>query len=191
MVLDNAGHTSMSRPAEATVPVPLVTIDSPAEGSGVRDQVVISSAVDPEHPTHVVTIERQVEGAAGWTPIGTDDTSPVYTAFDSLASLDLAAGTPVHYRAVLHDPDGTTATSAVRTAAGGGQRPCAVATLHYFRPAATTTSDAAVLGPAHVGRRGRPGGAGADRLGPPVAGDPRRRAAGRSTTSRWWTTPSR
>jgi hypothetical protein len=134
-VLDNAGHTSMSRQAEATVPLPLVTIDSPAEGSGVRDQVVISSSVDPEHPTHVVTIERQVEGASGWTPVGTDSTSPVYTAFDSLASLDLAAGTPVHYRAVLHDPDGTTATSAVRTLRAAGNVPAPVATLHYFRPA--------------------------------------------------------
>ena len=134
-VLDNAGHTSMGRPTEATVPVPLVTIDSPAEGSGVRDQVVISSSVDPEHPTHVVTIERQVEGASGWTPVGTDSTSPVYTAFDSLASLNLAAGTPVHYRAVLHDPDGTTATSAVRTLRAAGNVPAPVATLHYFRPA--------------------------------------------------------
>ena len=65
--------------------------------------------------------ERSVAGGA-WTPIGTDSTSPVYTVFDDLTPLALAAGTAVQYRAILAEPDGTTVTSAVRSVRFAGPR---------------------------------------------------------------------
>ena len=135
VVLDNAGHTRPSETVSTAVPSPLVSIEAPREGSGVRDLVEVRATVDPEKATHVVTIERQVDGESGWTPVGTDSSSPVYTAVDSLGSLNLAKGTLVHYRAVLHDPDGTTATSATRTVRSAGNTPATMATLHYYRPA--------------------------------------------------------
>ncbi len=133
-VLDNGGHTRLSGTRSTTVPAPVVTITNPAEGSGVRDLVTVQATVDPEKASHVVRIERQVDGEAGWTPVGTDSTSPVYTAVDSLASLNLAVGTLVHYRAVLQAADGATAVSATRTVRSAGNVPATTATLHYFRP---------------------------------------------------------
>ena len=58
----------------------------------------------------------------------------MYTVFDDLAPLNLAAGTMVQYRAILTEPDGTTATSAVRTVRFAGPE-ATLARLHYFRPA--------------------------------------------------------
>ena len=72
--------------------------------------------------------------------------SPVYTVFDDLTPLALAAGTAVQYRAILAEPDGTTVTSAVRSVRFAGP-PATMARLHYFRPA----GDYDRLGPAHVG----------------------------------------
>ena len=47
-----------------------------------------------------MTLERSIAGGA-WTAIGTDDSSPTYTAIDDLTALGLAEGTKVSYRAVL------------------------------------------------------------------------------------------
>jgi hypothetical protein len=135
VVLDNAGHTRQSGVAKSSVPAPKVTIDAPAEGSGVRDLVTVQATVDPEKASHVVRIERQIDGESGWTTVGTDSSSPVYTAVDSLASLNLAVGTLVHYRAVLQAADGATAVSATRTVRSAGNVPATMATLHYYRPA--------------------------------------------------------
>jgi alpha-amylase len=132
VVLDNRGHSSTSAPGSAVVPAPLVTIEVPAEGSGVRGTVEVRAVVDPERATHVVSFERRIAGGA-WTPVGSDSTSPVYTVFDQLPA-DLALDTVIEYRAILHEPDGTTATSAVRRVRAAGP-PAAIATLHYFRPA--------------------------------------------------------
>lgn len=133
VVADNGGHTATSGVRGATVPAPLVTIEAPREGGGVRGRVEVRAVADPERASHVVAFERSVAGGA-WTPIGTDDSSPVYTAFDDLGSLDLAPGTQIRYRAKLTEPDGTTSTSAVRTVRAAGP-PRTLATLHYFRPA--------------------------------------------------------
>jgi alpha-amylase len=88
--------------------------------------------VDPEKPSHVVTFERRL-GDGDWTTVGTDSSSPVYTAFDALPTT-IAPDTPIAYRATVTDPDGTTATSAVRTVRYAGP-PVTTAHLWYYRPA--------------------------------------------------------
>jgi glycosidase len=132
-VLDNGRHTRTSQIRDTTVPAPVLTVETPDEGSSVRGTVEVRVVADPERATHVVGFERRV-GDGEWTPIGSDDSSPVYTVFDDLTPLGLAAGTVVAYRATLTEPDGTTVTSDVRTVRVAGP-PATLATLHYFRPA--------------------------------------------------------
>ncbi len=136
-VLDNAGHTRSADARSTRVPAPLITIEAPLEGRNVRGTVEVRAVADPERATHVVRFERSVAGGA-WTPIGTDSSSPVYTVFDNLTPLALAAGTVVQYRAILAEPDGTTSTSAVRSVRFAGP-PATMARLHYFRPAGDYT----------------------------------------------------
>ncbi|MCY1138079.1 alpha-amylase family glycosyl hydrolase [Actinoplanes sp. Pm04-4] len=134
VVLDNAGHSRTSASRSAKVPPPALTIEAPAEGANVRGQVEVRAVADPERASHVVRFERSVAGGA-WTTIGRDSSSPAYTVFDDLSSLNLAAGTQIRYRAVLSDPH---VVSAVRTVRYAGP-PQAVATVHYFRPAGDYT----------------------------------------------------
>ncbi len=133
VVLDNGRHTATSEPQSTAVPAPLVTIEAPREGSGARGTVEVRAVADPERATHVVRFERSVAGGA-WAPIGSDDTSPVYTVFDDLTPLELAENTEVQYRAILTTQNGTTVTSAVRTIRAAGPTPATMATLRYFRP---------------------------------------------------------
>jgi alpha-amylase len=129
VVLDNRRHTATSAARSTAVPKPVLTIESPTTGSNVR-KVEVRAVVDPERASHVVAFERRIADGP-WTPIGTDSSSPVYTAFDDLTPLGLAAGTPVTYRATLTTEPGV--SSEVSVVAAG---PAAtVATLHYFRPA--------------------------------------------------------
>jgi alpha-amylase len=137
VVLDNRGHTRSSGARETTVPAPVVTIEAPAEGAKVRGTVQVRATVDPERATHVVSFERSVAGGA-WTPIGSDDSSPAYVVFDDISGLALATGTEIRYRAILTEPDGTTATSAVRTVEQAPP-PVTTAVLWYFRPAGDYT----------------------------------------------------
>jgi alpha-amylase len=132
VVLDNGQHTATSNAQSTVAPEPLIRIEAPNEGSKVHDTVEVRAVADPELPTHVVRFERSVAGAP-WTPIGTDDSSPVYTVFDDLAPLELAAGTAIAYRAILTTANGTEVTSAVRTVEAA--EPVTVAILRYFRPA--------------------------------------------------------
>jgi hypothetical protein len=131
VVLDNDGNERASGPRRATVPLPALTIEVPAEGGGVRGTVEVRAVADPERASHVVRIDRRVAGGA-WTPVGTDSSSPVYTVFDDLAPLNLAAGTTVEYRAVLTSGPAQV-TSATRTVRYAGP-PANTATLWYFRP---------------------------------------------------------
>jgi alpha-amylase len=133
VVLDNAGHSRKSAARSALVPKPLVTIEAPAEGSKVRGAFDVRAVVDPERGTNVVRIQRSVAGGP-WTTIGTDSSSPAYTAFEDLTPLALAAGTAISYRAILTEPSGKTSVSAVRNVTAAGP-PLAAAVLHYFRPA--------------------------------------------------------
>ncbi|MBD0292149.1 MAG: alpha-amylase [Jiangellaceae bacterium] len=132
VVLDNGRHTATSEAESTSVPAPVLTIQAPAEGTNVRGTVEVSAVADPERATHVVSFERRIADGE-WNPIGTDDSSPVYTAFDVLPAT-LAAGTVIQYRAILTEPDGTRVTSAIRTVRYAGP-PLEVATLRYFRPA--------------------------------------------------------
>ena len=64
----------------------------------MRGRVEVRATAAPELAHYVVRFERQVDGGA-WTPVGTDDSSPVYTAFDDTTGL--ADGARVTYRAIL------------------------------------------------------------------------------------------
>ncbi len=133
VVLDNAGHTATSEALSTAAPAPLVRIEVPGEGSRVRGTVEVRAVADPDRATHVVRFERSIADGP-WTPIGADSSSPVYTVFDNLTPLNLAAGTTIAYRAILTTQNGTVVTSAVRTVLAAGP-PLATAMLRYFRPA--------------------------------------------------------
>ncbi|GAA2620134.1 hypothetical protein GCM10010399_59070 [Dactylosporangium fulvum] len=137
IVTDNGGHTATSQPRTATVPAPKLTVEAPAAGSSVRGTVEVRAVADPERADHVVRIERRVAGGA-WTVVGTDASSPAYTAFDNLTPLNLAAGTTVEYRAVLVSGPAAGTTSETRAVRYAGP-PVTVATVHYYRPAGDYT----------------------------------------------------
>jgi alpha-amylase len=130
VVLDNAGHTRSSAVASSSVAPPAITLEAPNEGQRVRGTVEVRATATPEHSNYVVTFQRSVNGGA-FTPIGTDDSSPVYTVFDDTSSL--ADGTHVTYRAVLTYAPGQTVTSNTRTVTIV-QAGVAAATIHYNRP---------------------------------------------------------
>jgi hypothetical protein len=132
VVLDNRGHSRPSATRSAVVPAPSVTIEVPGEGARVRGTVEVRAVVDPERASHTVAFERSIAGGP-WTAIGSDSSSPVYTAFDELPA-DLAVDTSIAYRAILSEPDGTRVVSATRTVRYAGP-PATSATLHYYRPA--------------------------------------------------------
>nr|WP_066290837.1 alpha-amylase family glycosyl hydrolase [Arthrobacter sp. B6] len=102
-VLDNGGHTATSQSRAATVPAPILTLQKPVEGSSVQGSVELSATADPEKSGHVVSFERSV-GDADWTAVGSDDSSPVYSAVDDIAALELPDGTEVRYRASMTGP---------------------------------------------------------------------------------------
>jgi len=133
IVLDNAGNTRTSRTRGADVPAPRITITTPTQGSRVRGQVRLLASVDPERPSQSVTFQRQV-GTGAWTSIGTDTSSPAYTAVDDISGLGLATGDPIRYRAVLTEADGNEVTSRVRTVQVAPP-PVTTAVVHYKRPA--------------------------------------------------------
>jgi glycosidase len=115
IVLDNGGHTATSQPRTASVPAPLLTLQKPVEGSSAKGTVELSATADPEKASHVVSFERSVAGGE-WTAVGTDDSSPVYSATDDVSGL--ADGTTVRYRASMTGP-GFNVVSDVRTVTVG------------------------------------------------------------------------
>jgi hypothetical protein len=130
VVLDNAHHTSSSAVRSSTVAAPAIILEAPNEGQRVRGIVEVRAIAIPEHSNYFVTFERSVDGGP-FTPIGTDDSSPVYTVFDDTSSL--ADGTHVTYRAVLTYAPGMSVTSATRTVTVV-QAGVATAIIHYNRP---------------------------------------------------------
>src|SRR4051794_14486622 len=99
VVVDNAGHRRSSAVRSATVAPPAIALEAPNDGARVRGRVEVRAIATPEHSSHVVTLYRSLDGGGSWTAIGTDDSSPVYTAFDDTTGL--ANGAVVSYKAVL------------------------------------------------------------------------------------------
>jgi alpha-amylase len=97
----------------------------------VRGSVEVRAVATPDHPTYVVTLYRSVDGGAR-TAIGTDDSSPVYTAYDDTTGL--ANGAVVRYKAVLEYAPGRTVESAARSVTVVSE-PVPTAIVHYRRPA--------------------------------------------------------
>jgi alpha-amylase len=112
VVLDNGNHRRISGARTARVPAPRLTIESPAEGANVFGTIQVRVTADPERASHVVRIERSLDGGP-WQALRTDNSSPTYLHIDDLASV--AVGTTIRYRAVLTEPGGSTTISAVRT----------------------------------------------------------------------------
>ena len=67
-------------------------------GRGVFGTIEVRVAADPERATHVVRIERQLNGGA-WQTLRTDSSSPIYTYYDDLSVVPV--GTMIQYRAIL------------------------------------------------------------------------------------------
>ncbi len=107
-VLDNDRHQRTSAVRNAAVAPPSLTLEAPRAEGRVRGRVEVRAAATPELPHYVVSFERQVDGGA-WTPVGSDGSSPVYTAFDDTTGL--AGGARVTYRAILTYAAGRTVTS--------------------------------------------------------------------------------
>jgi alpha-amylase len=112
VVLDNAGNRRLSATRSAVVPPPRLTIEVPVDDADVFGIIEVRVTADPERATHVVRIERSLDEGASWESLTTDSSSPVYTAYDNLASVPV--GTEIRYRAILTEPDGTEVTSAER-----------------------------------------------------------------------------
>jgi alpha-amylase len=131
VVLDNAGNTRASASRAGTVAPPAIALEAPTDGGRVRGTVEVRAVATPDHPHYAVTFYRQV-GDGPWTAIGTDTSSPVYTAFDDTTGL--ADGSVVRYRAVLTYAPGRTVESATRSVTVVTE-PVTTAVVHYRRPA--------------------------------------------------------
>jgi hypothetical protein len=119
-VRDSAGNTRVSKRTRASVPEPRVTLEAPAQGAEVFGTIEVRATVDPERASHVVRIQRSLNGGA-WETLRTDDSSPAYVAYDDLSTV--AVGTQIRYRAVLTEPDGTRARSRVTTVTRSAPKP--------------------------------------------------------------------
>ena len=131
VVLDNAGHSRASAVRTGTVAPPAIELEAPTDGGRVRGRVEVRAVATPDHPDYAVTFYRQV-GDGPRTAIGTDTSSPVYTAFDDTTGL--ANGSVVRYRAVLTYAPGRTVESATRSVTVVTE-PVTTAVVHYLRPA--------------------------------------------------------
>ena len=130
VVLDNARHRRSSAVESTTIAPPAITLEAPTAGGRVRGTVEVRAIATPDHPDNVVRFERSVNGGP-FTTVSTDDSSPVYTAFDDTAGLPDQA--TVTYRAVLTYAPGRTVTSDTRTVTVV-QTPVTTAIVHYNRP---------------------------------------------------------
>ena len=130
VVLDNAGNARTTGARSSRVAKPAIALEAPAEGSKVRDEAEVRAVVTPDDADNVVTLQRRV-GTGAWETIGTDSSSPVYTAFDDVR--DLAPGTAISYRAIV-DYGAGTVTSAPRNVTVAPP-PLDKALVHYQRAA--------------------------------------------------------
>ncbi len=94
----------------------------------------LSATADPEKPSHVVSFERSVAGG-GWTAVGSDDSSPVYSVTDDLAALELADGTVVRYRAAMAGPGFSVLSEPRTVTVGDAPQPDSVTVAGSFKTA--------------------------------------------------------
>jgi alpha-amylase len=109
---------------------PALTLEAPREEGRVRGRVEVRATATPELPSYVARFERSVDGGA-WTDVGSDDTSPVYTAFDDTSGLP--DGARVTYRAILTYAAGRTVTSDTTRTVTVVATPVTQVTIHYKR----------------------------------------------------------
>ncbi|MCX5382826.1 pullulanase-type alpha-1,6-glucosidase [Streptomyces sp. NBC_00083] len=129
--------SSLVLKAAAPLPVPAarpsVTLRAPA--AGASGTVEVSADVSGDALDRVVFAAQSGNGA--WQTLGSADHAP----YKVTQYLDVAAGTPVRYKAVVVDGRGRTASATAATTAGrlpAPARPTAVerdyAVVHYQRP---------------------------------------------------------
>ena len=119
-VLDNDRNQRTSAVRTAAVAPPALTLEAPREEGRVRGRVEVRAAATPELAHYVVRFERQVDGGV-WTAVGSDDSSPVYTAFDDTTGL--ADGARVTYRAILTTPPVARRRATTRARSPSSPRP--------------------------------------------------------------------
>jgi glycosidase len=135
-VLDNDRNQRTSAIRNATVAPPQLVLEAPREDGRVRGKVEVRATATPELPHYVVRFERQVDGGA-WTTVGSDSSSPVYTAFDDTTGLP--DGARVTYRAILDYGAGTVMSTNTRTVTVVST-PVTQVTIHYHRTTDTNYS---------------------------------------------------
>ncbi len=118
VVLDNGGHTAVSAARTGVVPAPVLSLQSPLDGASVEGKVEVRATASPDKADYTVSFERSIDGA-DWTVIGSDSSSPAYTAVDDLGPLKLSEGTQLRYRAILPLPGAGNVVSPVRTVTAG------------------------------------------------------------------------
>jgi hypothetical protein len=129
-VLDNDRNQRTTAVRTARVAPPALALEAPREDGRVRGRVEVRATATPELAHYAVRFERQVDGGL-WTTIGSDDSSPVYTAFDDTTGL--ADGARVTYRAILTWASGRTVTSDNTRTVTVVSTPVTQATIHYRR----------------------------------------------------------
>ena len=139
-VLDNDRNQRTSAVRDAAVAPPALTLEAPRAEGRVRGEVEVRASATPERAHYVVRFERQVDGG-DWTTVGSDDSSPVYTAFDDTTGL--ADGSRVAYRAILTYAPGRTVTSDNTRTVTVVSTPVTQVTIHYHR---TSDSNYALWG---------------------------------------------
>lgn len=121
---DGLGHDAVSDAVKAEVPAPSVTLVTPAPGELLGDNPVVSATVQPARPGTVVTIERRVQGAE-WEEVGSDNTAPVFTVVDDLATVE--PGRDVEYRAVATQAEVSSESAIAAGKSGAEAQPDEVA----------------------------------------------------------------
>ena len=132
VVQDDAGHVRRSQVVSGKVADPLLTWEAPADGARVRGEVELRAVAAPDDPSYTAVFERQV-GDEPFQDVGTDESSPVYTAFDDTS--DRENGTVVHYRVRLFDANGRVLADAGPRSVVVVTEPVTTAIVHYNRSA--------------------------------------------------------
>ena len=135
VVLDNAGtRAARARRAARAVAKPAITLEAPNEGQRVRGTVTVRATTTPEHSNYIGALRALGQRRRRSRRSSTDDSSPVYTAFDDTSSLADGGDRDLPRRPHLRArEDGRRARPAGVTVV---QTPVTEAVIHYNRPTA-------------------------------------------------------